>query len=149
MRANFVGRSVVSAMTHTPASGPLGPLTTPPMALPSIFTAPPTPCWALSVPAPAQITAIAITATPRYRSLLIFMALLLSSRPTIDRALPTGQTPRSGAWRPDDTARPSGTRRAEQTLSQRHFRGIVPATCERYRARVARDRSVGEVDHAP
>src|SRR3970282_1991595 len=32
MRANFVGKSVVSAMTHTPASGPLGPFTTPPMS---------------------------------------------------------------------------------------------------------------------
>src|SRR5580765_7315014 len=92
MRANLVGRSVVSAMTHTPASGPLGPVTTPPMALPSIRTAPPAPCWALSVPAaPAQITAIAITVTPRYRSRLILMALLLSSRPTVDRVLPTGR----------------------------------------------------------
>src|SRR5215467_4966769 len=92
MRANFVGRSVVSAMTHTPASGPLGPVTTPPMALPSIRTAPPAPCWALSVlAAPAQITAIAITATPRYGSRLILMALLLSSHPTIERALPTGK----------------------------------------------------------
>src|SRR3970040_2173063 len=32
MRANFVGRSVVSAITHTPASGPFGPLTTPLMS---------------------------------------------------------------------------------------------------------------------
>src|SRR5262249_44168968 len=31
--ANFVGRSDVSAMTHTPASGPFAPATTPPMSL--------------------------------------------------------------------------------------------------------------------
>src|SRR5262245_61961844 len=33
MRANLVGRSLVSAITHTPASGPLVPVTTPPMSL--------------------------------------------------------------------------------------------------------------------
>src|SRR5690349_2875261 len=33
MRANFVGRSVVSAMIQTPASGPFEPLTTPPISL--------------------------------------------------------------------------------------------------------------------
>src|SRR5918992_400132 len=33
MRANFVGSSVVSAITHTPASGPFGPLTTPESSL--------------------------------------------------------------------------------------------------------------------
>src|SRR5215831_17125933 len=31
--ANLVGRSVVSAITQTPASGPFGPLTTPPRSL--------------------------------------------------------------------------------------------------------------------
>ncbi|PYM11876.1 MAG: hypothetical protein DMD81_25695 [Candidatus Rokuibacteriota bacterium] len=36
IRANFVGSSVVSAMTQTPPSGPLGPETTPPMSLPPI-----------------------------------------------------------------------------------------------------------------
>src|SRR5436190_498950 len=38
MRANFVGRSVVSATTQTPASGPLPLLTTPPMSSASIAT---------------------------------------------------------------------------------------------------------------
>src|SRR6516164_266071 len=33
MRANFVGRSVVSAMTQTPASGPFELVTTPPMSV--------------------------------------------------------------------------------------------------------------------
>jgi hypothetical protein len=35
---NFVGRSLVSAITQTPASGPLGPVTTPPMSSLSIWT---------------------------------------------------------------------------------------------------------------
>src|SRR5687768_14341252 len=38
--ANFVGRSEVSAITHTPASGPLAPVTTPAMSSPSIVVAP-------------------------------------------------------------------------------------------------------------
>src|SRR5262245_24747592 len=41
MRANLVPRSLVSAITQTPASGPFGPLTTPPMSVA------PT-CWALA-----------------------------------------------------------------------------------------------------
>src|SRR5438552_7420909 len=32
MRTNLVGRSCVSAITHTPASGPFGPVTTPAMS---------------------------------------------------------------------------------------------------------------------
>ena len=39
MRANLVGRSAVSAMTQTPASGPFGPVTTPPMSSASMATA--------------------------------------------------------------------------------------------------------------
>src|SRR4029077_19031649 len=35
----LVGRSVVSAMTHTPASGPFAPVTTPPISSSSIATA--------------------------------------------------------------------------------------------------------------
>src|SRR5687768_18447974 len=46
MRTNFVGRSVVSAITQTPASGPLGPVTTPAMSSASTGT----PCWTLSIP---------------------------------------------------------------------------------------------------
>src|SRR5262245_42587875 len=45
MRANFVGSSVVSAITHTPASGPLGPVTTPPMSSLSMATSAAA-CWA-------------------------------------------------------------------------------------------------------
>src|SRR5215218_1133221 len=39
MRTNFVGRSFVSAITHTPASGPFGPVTTPPMSVGPTSTA--------------------------------------------------------------------------------------------------------------
>src|SRR5436190_16854947 len=45
MRTNFVGRLVVSAMTQTPASGPLGPDTTPPMSSASTATAPASCAW--------------------------------------------------------------------------------------------------------
>src|SRR2546421_8707309 len=38
MRTNFVGRSWVSAITHTPASGPFGPVTTPAMSVGPIGT---------------------------------------------------------------------------------------------------------------
>src|SRR5581483_2796658 len=47
MRANLVGRSVVSAITQTPASGPLAPLTTPPMSFsPTLSDAARCCCWA-------------------------------------------------------------------------------------------------------
>jgi hypothetical protein len=36
IRTNFVGRSVVSAITHTPASGPVVLVTTPPRSSASI-----------------------------------------------------------------------------------------------------------------
>src|SRR5436853_6448938 len=39
MRANRVGRSVVSAITQTPVSGPLAPFTTPPMSVAPMFCA--------------------------------------------------------------------------------------------------------------
>src|SRR3989440_12195750 len=39
MRTNFVGRSWVSAITHTPASGPFGPVTAPAMSAGAVVTA--------------------------------------------------------------------------------------------------------------
>src|SRR5262249_24210487 len=93
MRANFVGRSIVSAITQTPASGPFTPVTTPPMSSPSMGTAPRADCWALSVTAePAQTAAIAIATTPRYSAFFIFMAPLLSGK--------------AAGQRPGDSARP-------------------------------------------
>src|SRR6187455_997024 len=45
MRTNRTGKSRVSAITHTPASGPFGPVTTPPMSSASIATSA-AGCWA-------------------------------------------------------------------------------------------------------
>src|SRR3954463_5512602 len=45
--ANLVGRSVVSAITHTPASGPPAPLTVPPRsAWPTVIPGGELGCWA-------------------------------------------------------------------------------------------------------
>src|SRR5215208_4162440 len=54
-----VGRSVVSATTHTPASGPFGPVTTPPMSSPSMETG----RGACALPTPPA-SAASIRATP-------------------------------------------------------------------------------------
>src|SRR5687768_4818178 len=78
MRTNFVGRSVVSAITQTPASGPLGPVTTPPMSSASMRTAAAV-FWALMLPAEAARNAPKATATmPRYRTRFVLMWTLLS-----------------------------------------------------------------------
>src|SRR5215813_13449821 len=64
--AYLVGSSVVSAMTQIPASGPLGPVTTPPMSSLSISTA------ACCAPAGAgtatAIAAMPMAATVQYRA---------------------------------------------------------------------------------
>src|SRR5580765_2457978 len=86
MRANLVGSSVVSAITQTPASGPAGPVTTPPMSSPSMRTAPLPACWAPSVTTePVQARAIATATTSRYRPCFLVMAPLLL--PGQDRGL--------------------------------------------------------------
>src|SRR5207249_11791158 len=70
--ANLVGRSVVSAITHTPASGPLGPRTTPPRSA-SPMTIPEV-CCARRAPMELPIPhAIAIAATPAKKALLILI----------------------------------------------------------------------------
>src|SRR5882672_3084351 len=65
--ANFVGRSVVSAITQTPASGPLGPVTTPPMSPAAALPVP----WVLrqAVRSAARTAA----AMPTYKIFLVFM----------------------------------------------------------------------------
>src|SRR5215468_5414990 len=74
MRANFVGRSVVSAMTQTPASGPFGPVTTPPMSSASMATA----VWARSwAGARARSPATPIAATLKYSLVLSLIGALL------------------------------------------------------------------------
>src|SRR5262249_9297575 len=100
--ANLVGRSVVSAITQTPASGPFGPLTTPPMSSASIATWPAAaPCWARTVVAgpvnhnPTAAIAIALIAAPVRRRLL---SVMVSSRALVAPA------PATGAGRPDANA---------------------------------------------
>src|SRR5215470_15619704 len=56
--AKRVGRSIVSAMTHTPSSGPFGPETTPPISSGSRATAVAADCPALvTIGASVQTTA--------------------------------------------------------------------------------------------
>src|SRR5207247_6791822 len=67
---NLVGRSLVSAITHTPASGPFGPVTTPPMSSGSMRTASPLCCPAFivcdAVSNNAKPTAITLAYTHRF-----------------------------------------------------------------------------------
>src|SRR5262249_61781278 len=86
IRADLVGVSVVPAITQTPASGPFGPLTTPPISSASIATWPAAaPCWArtgVTVPVshnPTDTVAIALIATPVRRRLLSVMVSSLRS----------------------------------------------------------------------
>src|SRR5436190_3840441 len=59
-------------MTQTPASGPLGPVTTPPMSSASMLTAAPPGCWASSLATePAYSPAIATAATPNHNALFV------------------------------------------------------------------------------
>src|SRR6267154_1731297 len=70
MRMKRTGRSRVSAITQTPASGPFGPVTTPPMSSLSMVTA----CCACNETGATQpTTAIPIAATPVKRILRIVM----------------------------------------------------------------------------
>src|SRR5258705_5541238 len=72
MRMKRTGRSRVSAITQTPASGPFGPVTTPPMSSLSMVTA----CCACNEAGATQpTTAIPIAATPVKRILRIVMPL--------------------------------------------------------------------------
>src|SRR5438874_9823548 len=71
MRTNLVGRSVVSAMTQTPASGPCGPVTTPPMSLGSTRTA-----CAASDGTARVVTRPSTAATPQRRIVFIFPSVL-------------------------------------------------------------------------
>src|SRR5258705_13673190 len=72
MRMKRTGRSRVSAITQPPASGPFGPVTTPPMSSLSMVTA----CCACNEAGATQpTTAIPIAATPVKRILRIVMPL--------------------------------------------------------------------------
>src|SRR5690242_1752137 len=69
-----VGRSVVSAITHTPASGPFAPVTTPPMSSLSIATAV---CAPSCAGAAVSSAATPIAATVRYSLALSLIGALL------------------------------------------------------------------------
>src|SRR6516162_9394634 len=72
--AYFVGRSMVSAITQTPASGPFVPVTTPPMSSSSTATA----VWALKrAGAAASKAARPIAATVKHSLALSLMGALL------------------------------------------------------------------------
>src|SRR5215470_6610792 len=95
MRANLVGRSVVSAITQTPASGPFDPLTTPPMSSASIATCGAALlCWAAAGAAvPVRYSAKAaaakaLAATPDCNLLVVFIpsSLLVSPDVTTGRS---------------------------------------------------------------
>src|SRR5687767_1134985 len=87
--ANFVGRSVVSAITHTPASGPFVLVTTPPMSSGSRATVAAGRCRALTqVNEVARTTAAANDARPGFPR-----ALMCSSNPDLqlDTVSPHGE----------------------------------------------------------
>src|SRR5207248_11796804 len=77
MRVNGVGRSVVVAITQTPASGPPGPVTTPPTSSLSIATEPLRGCARATV-RNVEPAASAAASTPAHRNLADFIFQLLS-----------------------------------------------------------------------
>src|SRR6266581_8478075 len=81
--ANFVGRSVVSAMTHTPASGPFELVTTPPISVLPTWTADAGARCALRPdPAPVRHKAIpAMTAICTCKLFFIRFLLVRNSQP--------------------------------------------------------------------
>src|SRR5207248_9237111 len=77
MRVNGVGRSVVVAITQTPASGPPGPVTPPPTSSLSIATEP-LRGWARATVRNVEPAASAAASTPAHRNLADFIFQLLS-----------------------------------------------------------------------
>src|SRR6185503_8428514 len=71
---SFVGSAVVSAITHTPASGPFALVTTPPRSSSSMRTAS-APCWraAGDADAMASTTPMPTAAALEYTSRMIFI----------------------------------------------------------------------------
>src|SRR5262245_21939969 len=85
-----VGRSVVSAITQTPASGPLGLVTTPPRSLSPMLTAAGAGACALTCAGGAPRSAtIAIAATLKDRPVLMVM----TAPPVSFSATPVGSRP--------------------------------------------------------
>ncbi len=77
---NLVGRSVVSAITQTPGSGPFALVTTPPMSSLPIETASPVDCCAFNPPSDATRITPAAMSPNRYKTLLLMVSHLLRGR---------------------------------------------------------------------
>src|ERR1700693_3206659 len=69
----LVGRSLVSAITQTPASGPFELRTTPPRSVSPMLTA--GVCCAKTGPGEANAAAMAMAATPEYKAALFLISL--------------------------------------------------------------------------
>jgi hypothetical protein len=83
--ANFVGRSEVSAITHTPDSGPFELVTTPPMSSGSIATVVPLLCCALTPNVNDANEAISPLATANEPILGFTRNFMCSSSPPVQR----------------------------------------------------------------
>src|SRR5678815_1933955 len=99
-----VGSSVVSAITQTPASGPFGPVTTPPMSSPSIATDAPGACRALAAGLNHASSAHAVATIRLARKRLVVFISSSSTRSIIGGAnVPVHfllqQVERHGPWR--------------------------------------------------
>src|SRR6185503_16807464 len=81
--ANLVGSSVVSAITHTPASGPLGPVTTPPRSPP-----PAPPSEPICAAQAARSAAVQAAAMPQYHFLFLLMVSSTGKRTTGGESYP-------------------------------------------------------------
>src|SRR5918992_682241 len=89
MRANLVGRSVVSAITQTPASAPFALVTTPPMSSLSMRTAPLL-CSPPIRAVQAAIPAATIAANKlKYKVRFLLIHRLLSSMSIVNNAIGT------------------------------------------------------------
>src|SRR4029079_5270564 len=88
-------------MTQTPASGPLGPVTTPPMSSPSIATAGVDGCRVAVAPS----ISVQVPATIAARKVRIFMALLLRA-PATPVSFRGGKLPEHGPDHNPDVGRP-------------------------------------------
>src|SRR5207245_7399782 len=79
---NLVASSLVSAITHTPASGPLGPVTTPPIVSPSLRAAGSGGWWTgVRVRGTVENAARPTTITATYEAVCVLM--FLSVHPTL------------------------------------------------------------------
>src|SRR5689334_17190369 len=115
--AYLVGRSLVSAITHTPASGPLAPVTVPAM---SLAPAEPSPCGALMQAATIAATAAAQAAAQIERVLFMLSPGLIGA--------PRG---RRDEYSPSGGAAPASVERLQ--LDDR--RAVVAADPEGHRCR--------------